>query len=421
MLVLVLVAMACSEDTSPAPPEVFTPADGAGGTDLTDPDTTLVPPDPQDPPEIQGPTLADFDVPCGRDAEPPADATIGVDDEVIRIGTGNDVGARFAGSGGAGMPEAVAAMADHCSSLGGLAGRGLTVESYDAAVVEATARAQEQCGEVVAVVGAGYASVSDARLRWDACRIPVFSGWPDWLFVDQVPVEAHRFVRFAEPDAGSVVAVVVPDTDDGAAAAERLQFVLGTDGFVVATVIDYPLTLAPNWDDIAAEIIASGAGMVHLEGPCADATVPLLTALGAAAEAPPVVITGPSSYHPSCVAAANRDGVPTDRLLVQVPFLPLEDGDDAPVTMAFAEILATYAAEVHGDALLASAAFWSFAVAVDGCAERFTRGCLAAETDGDGAGLIRSEDAACRVVLGVVDGGFERILPDAPGTLACPA
>ena len=104
-----------------------------------------------------------------------------------------------------------------------------------------------------------------------------------------------------------------------------------------------------------------------------------------------------------------------------MPFLPLEDGDDAPVTMAFAEILGTYTAEVHGDALLASAAFWSFAVAVDNCADRFTRGCLAGETDGDGAGLIRRDDAACRVVLGVVDGVFERILPETPGTLACPA
>lgn len=417
MLAVALSAMACSDDPPPAAPEVFTPATGTD-TDLTDPSTTLIPPAPEDPPEIEGPTLADFDVPCGRDAAPSPSSEVGVDDDVVVVGTGNDRGARFAGSFGAGMPEAVAAMADHCTALGGVAGRGLLVESYDAAVVEVADRAREQCTEVLAVVGAGYATPIAGLEPWAECGMPIFEPRPSWLVTpDPIPIEAHRFAWFAEPAAGAV-AVVVPDTLEGEAMALTIASALTADGFAVVADLRFSLGAEPDWIEIADEVTASGAGLIHVEGSCADTVVPLLSAFGAA-DTVPLVTAGPSTYDQGCIASAAAAGAPVDRLLIQIPFLPLEDGDDAPVTQAFAEILASYAADVSGDALLASAAFWSFADAVDACGAELTRGCLQERLDGEGAGLTRRADATCRVVLGVDAGAFVRILPDEPGRLAC--
>ncbi|MEM8706039.1 MAG: hypothetical protein AAGE98_06245 [Actinomycetota bacterium] len=412
---LAVLAAACTSDPTPDAPETFTPATG-NEIDLSDPSTTLIPPTPEDPPEIEGPTLADFDIPCGRDAEPIPGDTVGVDDSVIVIGTGNDRGARFTGSSGQGMPEAVAAMADHCTALGGLAGRGLQVRSYDAAVVEVADRALDQCREVLALVGAGYATPVAGLDAWTACGLPVFEGWPSWLLgVDPLPIEAHRFAAFAEPTARTV-GIVAPTSLEGRARAVSVGGVLTADGFTVATDVAYSLTIETDWDDVADELAA--VGLVHVEGPCEDVVVPLLEALGGR-ETVPLVVTGPSSYDRTCLDVATVRGAPTDRLLVQLPFLPLEDGDDAPVTQAFAEILATYATPVSGDALLASAAFWSFADAADACAEDLSRSCLRSQLDGEGAGLVRRADAACRVVLGVVDGEFERVVPASPGRLAC--
>ncbi|MEM8708263.1 MAG: ABC transporter substrate-binding protein [Actinomycetota bacterium] len=416
-LVVALIAAACTDEAEPAGPEVFTPATG-NQTDLTDPSTTLIPPRPEDPPEIEGPTLADFEVPCGRDAQPPAGRGIGLDDELIRIGSGNDRGARHAGSGGAGMPDAVAAMADHCTALGGLAGRGLQVLTYDAAVVEVADRAGEQCAEVLALVGAGYATPVAGLETWEGCGLPVFEGWPSWLLgVDPLPTEAHRFAAFAEP-AAMQVGIVAPSSLEGRALAEALGGVLTAQGFTVTIDRAYSLTTETDWADVAAELVAAGVGLVHVDGPCEDVTAPLLSAL-AAVESMPLVVAGPSSYDQACLDTARLAGAPVERLLVQVPFLPLEDGAAAPVTQAFADILATYAAEVTGDTLLAAAAFWSFADAVDACADDLTRACLRSNLDGDGAGLVRRDDAACRVVLGVVDGVFERVVPQTPGRLAC--
>ena len=58
-------AAACSDGAERVdPPPVFTPA-GDDAESLADAGTTLVPPTPPDPPEIEAPSLAEFTIPCG--------------------------------------------------------------------------------------------------------------------------------------------------------------------------------------------------------------------------------------------------------------------------------------------------------------------------------------------------------------------
>lgn len=416
-----LLAAACSGETDVAdPPPVFTPA-GEGTDSFADPATTLVPPTPSDPPEIEGPSLAEFAVPCGVDADP-GDATgPGVDEGSIRIATGNDEGGRFSGQSGATMPDAVVAMAEHCNGLGGLAGRVITVEAYDAAVTEVPDVAARQCEEGLALVGYGYLQESLGTETWNGCSMPRFEGWPtDLLDAEPRPLLAHRAAALSDPAAFSV-GVVVPDTTAGRTEAEAVQAALTVAGFTVVAVEFYPLTVEVDWPALSRRLADVGVGLIHLGGSCRGATVPLLLAGGA--DGPPIV-ADVSTYDDACRGDAVALGAPVQKVLVQLPFLPVEDGDAAPVTQAFVEILDRFGAVATGDGLLAGSAFWEFAVAVDACrASGVSRTCLDEQRDEEwnGAGLHPGFDSvSCRVVMALTETGFERVLPSEPGRFSCP-
>ena len=421
VLALAFGAAACSgDDDTTEPPPVFTPA-GDGSESLADPGTTLLPPVPSDPPEIEGPSLAEFAVPCGVDAEPTAANGPGVDAEAIRLATGSDEGGRFAGRSGATMPDAVLAMAEHCNTLGGLAGRVIRVEAYDAAVTEVPDVAARQCAETFALVGYGYLQESLGTETWNACDLPRFEGWPSALLdAEPLPLLAPRVAAVSDARALSVV-VVMPETTAGRSEAEAAQIALVAAGFTVVAVEFYSPAVEVDWAAMSERIDRTGAGLVHLSGSCRAATMPLVAAGGVDG---PTVVADVSSYDDTCRADAAALGVPVDKVLLQLPFLPIEDGDDAPVTQAFVEILETYAAAPTGDALLAGAAFWEFAVAVDACrSEEVNRDCLddRRADEWNGAGLYPvAADTRCRVVVTLDEGGFQRVLPAEPGRFSCP-
>ena len=88
------------------------------------------------------------------------------------------------------------------------------------------------------------------------------------------------------------------------------------------------------------------------------------------------------------------------------------------------EIVESYGAAPTGDALLAGAAFWAFAAAIDACRTgEVTQPCVEeGRIDAwNGAGLHPSGDnAGCRVVVGLDDKGFRRVFPLEPGRFSCP-
>lgn len=420
-LCLAVLSAACSaENGTVDPPPVFTPA-GDGQDDATGTATTLVPPVPSDPPEIEGPSLADFAVPCGVDADPTPAEGVAIDNGRIRIATGSDEGGRFAGQSAATMPNAVVAMAEHCNTLGGLAGRVIAVDSYDAVVTELPEVAARQCDEAFALVGYGYLQESLGTETWNGCDLPRFEGWPSAVLdAEPVPLLAHRLAAITDPTALSV-AIVVPDTTAGRTEAEAAQAALASDGFSVVAVEFYPLTVEIDWAAMRDRLVAAGAGLIHLAGSCRGATMPLLTETGADG---PTIVADLSTYDEACRADAVSFGLPVDKVLLQLPFLPIEDGAEAPVTQAFVEILETYGAAPTGDAFMAGASFWEFAVAVDACrGVVLTRGCVEDRRvdEWNGAGIHPpAADASCRVVVALAADGFERLLPAEPGRFSCP-
>ncbi len=426
IMAIMAIVGACSADPDPVEPPFAEPVVGEGSR------TTLLPPLPTDPPAIEGPAIGEMALPCGRGGEASRAVIrdeIGIDADAITIGVGNDRGGLYSAGSGRGMPDAVEVMAGHCNELGGLVGREVRVVEYDAAVVEIESRTLAQCQEVTAVVGQGYLLADDAAAGREACGLPSFDGWLDDLTIG-MPVVLVGFLHAVSSEAAAERVVLVgPDTTSGIDANEARAAALHASTVPASVVasLTYPIDAAPDWEAIAESIRDVDGGLVRIDGPCTSVITPLLRAF-LDDEMPPLVMSGPSAYDHACIAEADATGAPTSRLLVELPFRPIEDGDAAPITARYVEILDEVAVEPTGDALLAASAFWRFATAADACGLGLGRECLvehastlAGWTSG---GLHRTLGSGafsdtCAVIVGVEGGRFERRVPTTPGVYDC--
>lgn len=426
LLGVLILAAACARDPEPVAPPFDEEVTGGGST------TTLLPPPPTDPPTVESASIGNLVLPCGRGGEASRTAIrtqVGIDSATITIGTGNDRGGLHTFGSGRSMPDAVEVMAGHCNALGGLLGREVIVLEYDAAAVEVQARTEVQCDEVVAVVGQGYLHAEDAEEVRDVCGLPSFDGWIGDLTIGD-PVVLIGFLHASRSEsAADRVVLIGPDTTSAIRANEARSEAI-QDSTVPVTVLaslTYSVDEAPDWDAIAEAVKATEAGLVRIDGACASAIVPMLRAF-AGDESPPLLMSGPSAYDHACIADAAAEGVPVERLLIELPFHPIEDGDAAPVTARYVELLNEIAVEPTGDALLAASAFWRFASAADACGQQLGRTCLGERSmllDGwTGGGLHRTIGSGkfsdtCAVIVGVDGDEFERRSPVEPGLYDC--
>ena len=399
--------------------------------------TTLVPPTPTDPPRPEPPSLGSLDLPCGR----PGDATgVGVDETRIVIGVGDDRGSLHAAGSAVDVVETVRALADRCNALGGIAGRQIVVDEFDAAVVEVDDRMAEACETVFALVGHAFSWDDAGEATRLECELPAFPAWSPGagdtspLLAAAVPstplpvaTRGNLVALLTSAGRGDAVALVAPDTIGGAAVRSVRALGLVYSGLPITVVADlgYAVDREADWGVLVQEARAAGAGVVDFTGACRSALAPFLEA-AEAAEWEPAVIAGPDAYDPACVADhPERFG----RVLLEMPFLPVEDGDAAPATMETAATLEQIGVGLTGTALRAASAFWLFAVAAESCGDRLDRNCVVTEAlavdDWTAGGLHAPTDpgtttiAPCAVLLGVEEGRFVRRLPVEPGAYDC--
>jgi ABC-type branched-subunit amino acid transport system substrate-binding protein len=210
----------------------------------------------------------------------------------------------------------------------------------------------------------------------------------------------------------------------------RRSFSLLTSGlpFEVVADIGYGVEVDPDWKGVVNTARRAEAGAVRLEGSCRSALLPFLRA-AADADWDPAVIAGDGAYDPHCVAEASD--VSFSRVLVDVPFLPVSDGDAAPATSGVAELLGEVDVALTGDTLRAASAFWLWATAAEACGSQLDRACVieqaSAIDEWTAGGLHAVTDPGtstiepCVVLLGVDEGEFVRRLPETPGEMDCDA
>ncbi len=424
LVLVALVVASCSDDGGSSADPGSSLAQPATSTSDPSGTTTLRPPTPTDPPERIDPTIGSLVIPCR-----PADASVlperpGVDDEVVVIGTGSDRGGIGTPGAGTGIVEMIEVLADYCNAHGGLHGRDLRVIEYDAAAFEAADRVDEACVEVVSLVGHAFLQKIETALSAAACGLPLYSGGTDLVPTDPFPLHGHLAGVFTDPGTAAAIVLVGPDTPLAAAdrAARRQAIELAGGVMTVAGEVAYPIDSVPDWELIAAQVRATGGGQVHIAGGCDQAVLPFVDVAERASWRPVIVATA-VAYDSACLDTAQPD-----RLLIEIPFLPFEDGDAAPATAAHAELLDQIGAPRTGHGLLAASEFWRWASSAQECLADADLTCFAqaraAQADWTGGGLhpaLASDGSSegCAIVLGVEDGEFVRRLPSEPGTYDC--
>jgi ABC-type branched-subunit amino acid transport system substrate-binding protein len=437
-LALALVATACGKDRTSSTPSsaastapATTPVSGGDTTPATD----AVP---------AGPTFGDAAWPCGKGdgANTDTGTEPGVTKDAISIAGGDDAG--YVGSPGLSheVTDAMKAMVSKCNDLGGINGRTITFNYFDAKIFDVTTAIQAACDQKnFFLVGEGWAfdgNQEEIRLKCGLPAVPaytvsaafahaadVFQGVPNPS--DETPAGVFEQVATLFPDAVKKVATLTgafsatqETRDKLVAAAPQFGW-----GFAETTLESNPVGEA-DWTPFVKQIQAAGATMVAWQGTC----LPGLQLFAQAAKANGLdvpIVTDANHYTAQC-AAANTDGA-LDKLYIRMGFIPFEEASLNKATQDYLDLIKEKGGDTALLGMQATSSFLLWATAAQKCGASLTRACvldnmkathawtghgLHAETDPGG-----NHPPKCSILLQLVGTQYKRIAPTKPGTFEC--
>jgi hypothetical protein len=149
--------------------------------------------------------FGDLESPCGEgDAAGATDQ--GVTDDTITIGYGDDRGFASAPGLNQEMGDAVKAMIDWCNEQGGINGRQVVGNQYDAAMTNAASVVQKSCKQDFMLVGQGFAYDEASEQFRVGCDLPTVAGFvigpnasmgPDKFEAVPLPVDYYNGAMLA--------------------------------------------------------------------------------------------------------------------------------------------------------------------------------------------------------------------------------
>jgi Periplasmic binding protein len=432
---LAFVAAACGSDRDDDPTATGD-GDDAGGSDTSAAEDG----------EGSGDTVmfGDVESPCGE-ADGGAGAAGATDQGVtgseIVIGYGDDAG--FPTSPGLSheASDGIEAMIDWCNEQGGINGRQVVGNYYDAAVTDVVNAMTEACGEVFMLVGNAWALDSgqeETRLGCGLPSVPTFSVSPEFgnapLMYQAVPNPADIYpAGWAEQ-----VAELFPDEiksstvmfGNFAATIDTKDKVLQTfDDFgfeFLDCPIEYNIAGEPDWKPFAQRMADCGAEVVYYAG---QPYPNMQNLLDDAAQVgyDPVWLTDSNAYLPS-FADWNATGN-GDRVYVRTAFTPFEQDDTNPATQQYLDIVTGHGGDTSQLGEQATSSFLLWATAAKECGAELTRDCvldqLSQVTSWTGGGLHAESNPGgnmppeCAMLLKLEGTTWVQAFPEEEGEFAC--
>ncbi len=442
--VFAMIAVSCSKDreatpvTTAAAPQSTAAATTAPGDTvapgITDAPTTTVP---------ALPSFGDAAWPCGpgNGANTDTGNEQGVTADEVRIATGDDAG--YAGSPGLSheITDAMKALVSKCNDLGGINGRTVVLNYFDAKIFDVPIAMQGVCdGNNFYLVGEGWAFDSNQEEIRLGCKMPavptyavsaafghaadVFQGVPN-------PADETTGGFFAQmakllPDAVKQVATL---TGAFSATQETRDKVVEAApafgwGFAETTLESNPIG-ETDWTPFVKQIRDSGATMISWQGSCLPSL--LLFAQTAKANGLELPIVVDSNHYTAQCADAN-DGA-LDNMYVRMSFVPFEDASVNKATQDYLDLIDEKGGDTAMLGVQATSSFLLWATAASACGAELTRACvlqnLAATHSWTGHGLHAETDPGsnhppkCSSVLRLVGHTYERVVPTEPATFEC--
>lgn len=383
--------------------------------------------------------------PCGKGDAKGATAT-GVTDTSITIGYGDDAG--YAASPGLDkeMSDAMKAMIPWCNAQGGINGRKVIGNYYDAKAVAVSQAITSACNDkVFMLVGQGWVLDSGQETERISCKIAsipaysvstAFAHGPGVIQPipspgDETPASSAYELAKLYPDAVKKAAFVYTTFPATKEPRDRYLAAFPKAGWVFDTKCDqiYNIAGESDWKPLASNLKSCGITAVVWVGAPNPNFENLLSAAKQVGYTPKIWLGDANSYDSSFAKWNSTSGGAGDDVYVRLATVPFEDAATVPAVQQYEDLIDK---ERGTKALLgvqATSAFLLWATSVKACGSNVTQRCVLAEASKQKAwtagGLQAPTDpgankgATCGVLLKFDGDHYQRVVPTAPGTFDC--
>jgi ABC-type branched-subunit amino acid transport system substrate-binding protein len=418
--VLSLVAAACGSGRSSSGDENSTATSAATGGDTT---------------------FGDLASPCGG-GDASGATQQGVTDTAITIGYGDDAG--FAQSPGLNheMSDAVKSMIDWCNQQGGINGREVKGNYYDAKITEVNNAMTNACSQVFMLVGQGWSldsSQEATRLGCNMASVPTYSVSPAFANgklmvqpvpnpIDYTPVQIAAAFQQEYPQEITKSAVMYANYAATVDTKDKVLASYPKFGFTFLNdcAQEYNIQGESDWKPFVQRLKDCGAQVVYFTG---SPYPNFENVLDAAAQIgyQPKWITD-ANFYDEAFAKWNVSGN-ADNVYVRQAFIPLEEAAQNPATQQYLDIVNNTGGDVNQLGMQAASAFLLWATAAKDCGSTLTSDCvmtaLAKVHSWTGGGLHAETDPGanqppdCGLVLKLDGTKYVQWNPAEAATYAC--
>jgi hypothetical protein len=328
--------------------------------------------------------------PCGKGTAKGATAK-GVTDTSITIGYGDDAGYSAAPGLDKEMGDAVKAMIGWCNDQGGINGRKIIGNYYDAKVLQVTQIMTQACSQVFMLVGQGYVLDSGQETTRIGCKLSTIAGYSvSTVFAhasgmqqpvpnpgDEVTDSAAFQIAKLFPDAVKKSALVFaqfPATQE-TRDKEAAGYVKAGWNFLKCDQI-YAIGGESDWKPIASALKTCGVQVVDWVGSPDPNMENLLNAAKQVGFEPKAWVTDPNQYTTSFATWNGQNGGAGNNVYVRMTGVPFEYAAQAPAVKQDMALLA----QSHGTIGLlgeqSASAFLLWATGVKACGSNVTAACV---------------------------------------------
>ncbi|CAB4614522.1 unannotated protein [freshwater metagenome] len=384
--------------------------------------------------------FGDLASPCGA-GTPAGPTSQGVTADSVTIGYGDDAG--YAGAPGLNkeMSDSIKAMIAWCNDQGGINGRKVIGNYYDAAIMNVNNVMTEACSQVFMLVGQGWSLDSAQEQTRLACAlpaVPTYSVSPAFANgklmvqplpnpVDKTPVEYGYAMAEKFPTQVKKAAVMTANYAATKDSTDKAKLVLPAAGwnFLDCEQV-YNIGGEPDWKPFLQRLKDCGAEIVYFSGSPAPNFQNVLDAskqLGFS----PIWMTD-ANFYDTTFAKWNTSGN-ADNVYVSLGFTPFEQASTNPATQQYLDLLAKANGKTGLLGAQAVSAFLLWASAAQECGDTLTRDCvmskLANVNEWTGGGLHTAADPGgnnpreCGIVVKMTGTKYEQFYPAKAGEFDC--
>ena len=455
-IAMALVMASCGKDRQATPPSVAPAPVSAATIPATTPDTepgtaasdtTTAPTDDtvvETVPVVDVPMFGDAPWPCG-----PGDGTNtdsgnepGVTADSVSVGTGDDAGNAFSPGLNDSITSAINAMAAKCNELGGINGRTITVNYYDAKLFEAKAAMQAACdANEFYMLGEGWAFDGDQEEIRIGCGMPamptytvsaafahaagVYQAVPNPA--DETPSGSFEQMATLFPEEIKAAGTLAGNIGATRETRDKVIAVAPEFGWnFVSTNLEYQAAGETDWTPFVKQLQDAGVKLLVWSGSCLpNLQLFVQTAKANGFDVP--ILTDANQYEDKC-AAANTDGA-LDKVYIRMVYTPFEEADANKATQDYLDVMAAGDGKTSLLGMQAATNFLLWATVASQCGAELTRACVADNAskvhEWTGHGLHAVDDpggnhsSSCSTLIKLEGTTYVRVDPTEAGTTAC--